>query len=219
MFARTFLIIVNVSTILKPKVMLQASLIAMLAYGMSACSSDSDASQTNTDAKDVEVSQAQDLIELLGWFEKGCGFDDEVIQSTDEYQPSPTEKRYNDFKDAFMTSDYTQDDDYIATVTPNYQLPADYLAVVKDITVTEDDIGVYYYVHFNNATYRGYELDKLELFYAPESDFVYDVLHFKQDDFMTLKPQFKIVHDDSSGLDRGGEFDAKTRTIKCYLGY
>ncbi|MDN5566513.1 MAG: hypothetical protein L0G25_06880, partial [Psychrobacter sp.] len=90
-----------------------------------------------------------------------------------------------------------------------------YSNAVEDITVEQDGNGVHYYIHFYNAVYRGYDLEKLEIFYKPQSDYLYDVLHFKNADFMALQPQFKNVYMEDSNWDRGGAFDANTCTIHC----
>lgn len=180
------------------------------------------AEQTATIADTITTQpvQKQDLVDLLGWFEQGCGFAKYITDA--EPVPSATDQRYDKFKRTFMTSRYNSKNQHIATVTPDYQLPKAYRNAVKDITVEQDDDGtngVSYYVHFNNATYRGYDLDKLEIFYKPQSDYLYDVLHFKNTDFMALQPQFKNVYMEDSDWDRGGAFDADARTIHCELGY
>ncbi len=160
--------------------------------------------------------EKQDLVDLLGWFEEGCGFGQYMTDA--EPIPSAIDQRYEDFKQSFMTQSYTSEDEPIATVTRDYELPDAYRDAVEDITVDQDDDGVSYMINFKNATYRGYDLDKLEVFYAPESDYLFDVLYFKSDDFMALKPRFKAIDDMNLDDPRIGKFDTKTRTIMCYLG-
>ncbi len=175
---------------------------------------------TIAEAITVQPAQKQDLVDLLSWFEQGCGFAKYMTDA--EPVPSATDQRYDKFKRTFMTSSYNAKNEHVATVTPNYQLPKAYRNAVKDITVAQDADGangVSYYVHFYNATYRGYDLDKLEIFYKPQSDYLYDVLYFKNADFMALQPQFKNIYMEDSNWDRGGAFDADARTIHCELGY
>ena len=162
------------------------------------------------------VPEKQDLVDLLGWFEEGCGFGQYMTDG--EPVPSAIDQRYESFKQSFMTQSYTFEDEPIATVTRDYQLPESYREVVEDITVDQNADGVSYMVNFKNATYRGYDLDKLEVFYAPESDFLFDVLYFQNDDFMALKPRFKAIEDMNSDDLRIGKFDAEKRLISCYLG-
>lgn len=162
------------------------------------------------------VPEKQDLVDLLGWFEEGCGFGQYMTDA--EPVPSAIDQRYEAFKNSFMTYSYTPEDEYIATVTRDYALPEAYRDAVKDISVKQDDDGVSYTVKFSDATYRGYDLDKLEIFYAPESDYLFDVLYFKNDDFMALKPQFKGIEDMNYDDQRIGVFDAKAKTVLCYLG-
>lgn len=160
--------------------------------------------------------EKQDLVDLLGWFEEGCGFGQYMTDS--EPAPSAIDQRYDAFKNSFMTQSYTLEDEPIATVTRDYKLPEAYRNAVKDISVKQEDDGVSYTVKFSDATYRGYDLDKLEIFYAPESDYLFDVLYFKNDDFMALKPQFKAIDDINYDDKRVGVFDVKTKTVLCYLG-
>lgn len=160
--------------------------------------------------------QKQDLADLLGWFEEGCGFG--KYTSDAEPVPSATEQRYIDFKQTFMSESYDATDEPIASVTANYQLPMAYRDAVQDISVEQDNEGVHYYVNFSNASYRSYELDKLEVFYAPESDYLYDVMHFKNADFMALKPQFRGIYDQNLDSERIGTFDEKAQTVTCYMG-
>lgn len=158
----------------------------------------------------------QDLVTLLGWFEEGCGFGKYMTDS--EPVPSALEQRYNEFKQSFMTESYTPNDEHIATITRDYQLPKAYRDSVQDISVEQDDDGVSYIVTFANATYRGYDLDKLQIFYTPNSDYLFDVLYFKNQGFMALKPQFKAIDDMNYDDKRVGVFDAEAKTILCYLG-
>lgn len=82
--------------------------------------------------------------------------------------------------------------------------------------MVEDSKGVHYYVDFNNAIYRGYDLSRLELFYKPETDYVYNALYFKNNSFVELKPVFKTTRDDLDEL-RGGEFNIKNRSVMCFF--
>ena len=159
----------------------------------------------------------QDLVDLLGWFEEGCGFSKYMTDS--DPISSASENRYAAFKKTFMSERYDSDMP-VATVTPNYQLPKPYRDVVKGISVEKDDEeGIHYYVTFNQATYRGHDLNKLEIFYKPQSDYLYDVLYFKDADFMALQPEFDSVYIAESDWNRGGDFYPEDRKVVCYLGY
>lgn len=169
--------------------------------------------QTN----ETVVSSETDLVGLLGWFENSCGFNE--VSYTEGTKENQIEKKYKAFQEAFMAKQYKSDGNYKAYVKPDYRknLPAAINNAIKDITVVQDNEGVHYYVDFNNATYRGYDLSRLELFYQPESDYVYDVLYFKNDNFMRLKPIFKTITDNLD-TSRGGYFNAQNRSVMCYLG-
>ena len=162
-------------------------------------------------------SSKTDLVGLVGWFENSCGFDQ--ASYTEGTKENQVQKRFNAFQESFMAKQYKPNGSYTAYVEPDYRskLPANYREAIKNISVVEDDEGVHYYVDFNNATYRGYDLSRLELFYQPESDYVYNALYFKNDNFLKLQPIFKTTRDDVDEL-RGGKFDAKNRSVMCYLG-
>ena len=162
----------------------------------------------------IAVSSKTDLVGLVGWFENSCGFD--KASYTKGAKENQVQKRFDAFQESFMAKQYKTDGSYTAYVKPDYQskLPANYREAVKNISVVEDSKGVHYYVDFNNATYRGYDLSRLELFYQPESDYVYDTLYFKNANFVELKSVFKTTRDEL----RGGEFDANSRSVMCYLG-
>lgn len=163
------------------------------------------------------VSSKTDLVGLVGWFENSCGFD--KVSYTEGTKENQVQKRFEAFQESFMAKQYKDDGSYTAYVKPDYRskLPANYREAVKNISVVEDSKGVHYYVDFNNATYRGYDLSRLELFYQPESDYVYDTLYFKNANFVELKSVFKTTRDEMDEL-RGGEFDANSRSVMCYLG-
>ncbi|KRG34086.1 MULTISPECIES: hypothetical protein [unclassified Psychrobacter] len=163
------------------------------------------------------VSSKTDLVGLVGWFENSCGFDQ--ASYTEGTKENQVQKRFNAFQESFMAKQYKPNGSYTAYVKPDYRskLPANYREAIKNISVVEDDEGVHYYVDFNNATYRGYGLSRLELFYQPESDYVYNALYFKNDNFLKLQPIFKTTRDDVDEL-RGGNFNAKNRSVMCYLG-
>lgn len=163
------------------------------------------------------ISSKTDLVGLVGWFENSCGFD--RASYTEGTKENQIKKRFDAFQETFMAKQYKSDGSYTAYVKPDYRskLPPEYKEAIKDISVVEDDEGVHYYVDFNNATYRGYDLSRLELFYQPETDYVYNVLYFKNDNFVELKPVFKTIKDDLDEL-RGGNFDARSRSVMCYLG-
>lgn len=163
------------------------------------------------------VSSKTDLVGLVGWFENSCGFDQ--ASYTEGTKENQVQKRFNAFQESFMAKQYKPNGSYTAYVKPNYRskLPTNYREAIKNIFVVEDGEGVHYYVDFNNATYRGYDLSRLELFYQPETDYVYNVLYFKNDKFVELKPVFKTTKDDLDEL-RGGKFNAKNRSVMCYLG-
>ncbi|WP_201583340.1 hypothetical protein [Psychrobacter jeotgali] len=158
-----------------------------------------------------------DLVGLVGWFEDSCGFDNKSY--TEGTQENLIGKRFDAFKETFMEERYTPESGYKAYVKPDYRknLPAAINNVIQNISVVQDNQGVHYYVDFINATYRGYDLSRLELFYQPESDYIYDVLYFKNDNFVELKPIFKTTMDDLDNL-RGGEFNVNSRSVMCYLG-
>lgn len=173
--------------------------------------------KTTVNKKVTNQPSKQDMVDVLWQFERSCGFEDALnTEGTAEYIVS---QRYDTFKDTFMLNNQGQDDNYKAYVDPNYRtrLPAEYNRAIKDITVDQDNGDVHYYVNFQNATYRGFDLDKLEVFYRTETDYVYDVLHFKNTDFVELKPLFKSVPD-MDGNPRGGTFDVDKRSITCYYG-
>lgn len=163
------------------------------------------------------VSSKTDLVGLVGWFENSCGFDQ--ASYTEGTKENQVQKRFNAFQESFMAKQYKPNGSYTAYVKPDYRskLPAAYREAIRNISVVEDGEGVHYYVDFNNATYRGYDLSRLELFYQPESDYVYNALYFKNDNFLKLQTIFKTTRDDVDEL-RGGKFDAKNRSVMCYLG-
>ena len=163
------------------------------------------------------VSSKTDLVGLVGWFENSCGFGQ--ASYTEGTKENQVQKRFDAFKETFMAKQYKTDGSYSAYVKPDYRskLLTNYREAVKNISVVEDSEGVHYYVDFNNATYRGYDLSRLELFYQPESDYLYDTLYFRNANFVELKPAFQTTRDDLDEL-RGGEFDAKSRSVMCYLG-
>ncbi len=153
----------------------------------------------------------RDLVDLLGWFEHSCGFselsDPEVIAIN---------KRFSKFTDSFMSDSY--EDSYLsAYLKPDYQVPIEYRDYVKDIVLVQDDNAVHYYIDFNNASYRGYDISRLELSYAKEGAYRYYVLYFKDASFVLLKPRF-IKMEDDIGIIRGGEFDPRSRSINCGIG-
>lgn len=163
------------------------------------------------------VLSKTDLVGLFGWFENSCGFDQ--ASYTEGTKENQVQKRFNAFQESFMAKQHKPNGSYTAYVKPDYRskLPTNYREAVKNISVVEDGEGVHYHVDFNNATYRGYDLSRLELFYQPETDYVYNVLYFKNDNFVELKPVFKTTRDDLDEL-RGGTFNAKNRSVMCYLG-
>ena len=163
------------------------------------------------------ASSKTDLVGLVGWFENSCGFD--PVSYTEGTKENKVQKRFDAFQESFMAKQYKADGSYTAYVKPDYRskLPANYKEAIRNISVVEDSEGTHYYVDFNNATYRGYDLSRLELFYQPESDYIYDTLYFKNANFLELKPSFKTTRDELDEL-RGGEFDAKSRSVMCYLG-
>ena len=165
----------------------------------------------------TKESSKTDLVGLVGWFENSCGFD--PVSYTEGTKENQVQKRFDAFQESFMAKQYKADGSYTAYVKSNYRskLPANYRVAIKNISVVEDSKGVHYYVDFNNATYRGYDLSRLELFYQPESDYVYDTLYFKNANFVELKSVFKTTRDDLDEL-RGGEFDTNSRSVMCYLG-
>ena len=160
--------------------------------------------QSTPQVKKISSKPAEklDLVGLLKGFENSCDFD----------------KRYNIFKETFMGEQYSGVGP-VAYVKSDYRknLPAAISNVIKNISVVQDNEGVHYYVDFINATYRGYDLSRLELFYQPETDYIYDVLYFKNNNFIELKPIFKTTTDDLDNL-QGGEFNVQNRSVTCYLG-
>lgn len=158
-----------------------------------------------------------DLVGLLKWFENSCGFNE--MAYTPGTEENKRQQAFNTFEESFMGKRYQENGGYTPYVKPDYRqnLPALLTNVIKDISVVQDDEGIHYYVNFNNATYRGYDLSRLELFNRPESDYVYKSLYFKNSNFMELKPIFKTTRDDLD-ISRGGEFDSNSRSVMCYLG-
>lgn len=164
-----------------------------------------------------QPAEKLDLVGLLKWFENSCGSNEMAYKlGTEE---NKRKEAFDNFKESFMGKRYQANGNYTPYVKPDYRqnLPTLLTNVIKDISVVEDSEGVHYYVDFNNATYRGYDLSRLELFYQPETDYVYNALYFKNSNFMELQPIFKTTRDDLDTL-RGGEFNAQNRSVTCYLG-
>ena len=161
--------------------------------------------QSTPQVKKISSKPAEklDLVGLLKGFENSCDFD----------------KRYDAFQKTFMEEQYRPGVGSVAYVKSDYRknLPAAINNTIKNISVVQDNEGVHYYVDFNNATYRGYDLSRLELFYQPETDYIYDVLYFKNNNFIELKPIFTTITDELDNL-RGGEFNVQNRSVTCYLG-
>lgn len=171
---------------------------------------------TNVPTKTTSLSK-QDLVGLLGSFENSCGFDSASYR--EGTKENLTKKRFKAFQETFMAKRYNTNGSYTAYVEPNYRarLPAEYREAINNITVVQNNEGVKYSIDFNNATYRGYDLSRLELFYQPESDNAYSTLYFKNSNFTALKPVFKTIRDDLDEL-RGANFDVNSRSVVCYLG-
>lgn len=159
--------------------------------------------------------QKMDISQLLIWFEQSCG------STQAYYNPNSKEflnyKNYQAFKESFRGKRYLKNGNYVSFVRPDYRsrLPPEYRNIVKKIT--GEDNSDRFKVYFNNATYRGYDLSYLEIYSEQESDYLYDTLHFKNDDFINLKSVFKSSLDDMGEMS-GGEFDTSNRSIMCYLG-
>lgn len=170
---------------------------------------------TNTASQAADIQTKKDLFELLGRFEEACGRSANVL--IDNSPEQMREQRYQDFQKKFMARQVHANYSYTPYVKPNYQLPETYRDTVKKITVHQDEHdGIHYFVHFQNATYRGYDLDRLEIFDKPETDFFYDKLYFKDASFIALKPLFKQVEDElDPGYYFGGKFDLAERSITC----
>lgn len=174
--------------------------------------------QVNTvTSSSSQPTSKTDLVGLLKWFEDSCGFTEMAYRSgTEEYKRM---QAFNMFEESFMGKRSQADGSYTLYVKPDYRqnLPALLTNAIKDISVVQDSEGVHYYVDFKGATYRGYDLSRLELFYQPETDYVYNSLYFGNNNFMELQPIFKTTKDDLD-IVRGGEFDAQSRSVMCYLG-
>ncbi|WGV11983.1 hypothetical protein QJS82_07060 [Psychrobacter maritimus] len=148
----------------------------------------------------------QDLVGLFQFFEDNCGFDD-------NYNPTnnPSKKRFEDFKNTFVA----HSDSYY--VKPLSNIPAKYRNVVKSIQMVQDDREViHYYVNFKNATYRGYDLDKLDVSFIPYSEYDYhDHLYFKDASFFALKPSFKFPGTGWQESDEEQGFNREKLSITC----
>ena len=148
----------------------------------------------------------QDLVGLFQFFEDNCGFDD-------NYNPTnnPSKKRFEDFKNTFVA----HSDSYY--VKPLSNIPAKYRNVVKSIQMVQDDREViHYYVSFKNATYRGYDLDKLDVSFIPYSEYDYhDHLYFKDASFLALKPSFKFPGTGWQESDEEQGFNREKLSITC----
>lgn len=160
-----------------------------------------------------------EMVGLLGWFEEACGM---TANAQSANTPEGQRKRvYNAFTNSFIASRLNNEHLKVALVNPNYQLPSQYRPAIQNISVAQDRPGadIHYYVDFKNATYRGHNLKRLEVFNRPESDYDYQKLYFKDANFTQLKPVFKRIEDElNPGGFIEGEFDNSERSIMCYLG-
>ncbi len=69
--------------------------------------------------------------------------------------------------------------------------------------VQDDREVIHYYVNFKNATYRGYDLDKLDVSFIPYSEYDYhDHLYFKDAGFLADKAHADVVHRPGTGRDQ-----------------
>lgn len=128
----------------------------------------------------VSKDAKQDLVELFQFFQDGCGYGNNF---------STSKKQLKLFKDSFIG----YSDNYY--VKPSSNLPSKYRKSVKDIKLIEDDREVMHYiVSFKNATYRGYDLEKLDVSFIPGSEYGYhDRLYFKDAGFLKSKPSVKFA--------------------------
>lgn len=154
----------------------------------------------------TSVDGKQDLVVLFKFFEDNCGFDDNYQQVN-----SVSKTEYKKFVNSFVG----YSDHYY--LKPLSSVPSKYRKFIKDIELVgraEDSLR--YYVTFKNATYRGYNLDKLEVYLIPHSEYDYfDHLYFKDSSFLKLKPRFKFYGDgfQQSEFDEG--FNKQKRSITC----
>lgn len=176
----------------------------------------------NTSSKQTKSSSnisKTEMVGLLGWFEDACGMTANA-QSANTAE-GKRKQVYDAFTNSFIASRLDNEHLKVASVNPNYQLPDQYRPAIQNISVAQDGPGadIHYYVDFKNATYRGHDLKRLEVFNRPESGYNYQKLYFKDASFTQLKPVFKRIEDElNPGGFIEGEFDSGERSIMCYLG-
>lgn len=156
----------------------------------------------------------QELLQALRFFEDSCGFVDGA--KNNGFDASPSEKDFDAFKSSFIGHDSNAafEDQYY--LKPLSSIPKQYRKAIDDIQVEQDEEGsMRYSVYFKNATYRDHDLDKLVIFFKPETDYAYDTLYFKNKNFVDLKPSFKQVYVDWLGGYSGAVFNLENNSVTC----
>ena len=128
---------------------------------------------------EVVYEDKQDLVGLFQFFEDQCGYGKNNVSN----------KELEALKDSLIG----YSDEYY--VKPLSNLPSKYRKSITGIELIEDSHEVMHYiVSFKNATYRGYDLDKLDISFIPYSEYdYYDHLYFKDISFLELKPLFEFA--------------------------
>ncbi|MGP4120633.1 hypothetical protein ACT3N8_12525 [Psychrobacter aquimaris] len=158
----------------------------------------------------------QELLQALRFFEDSCGFVDGA--KNNGFDASPSEKDFDAFKSSFIGHDSNaafEDQYYLKSLS---SVPKQYRKAIDDIQVEQDEEGsIRYSVYFKNATYRDHDLDKLVIFFKPETDYAYayDTLYFKNKNFVDLKPSFKQVYVDWLGGYSGAVFNLENNSVTC----
>lgn len=194
------------------------SFVAGITLTLTGCA-ESSALRTDIQKTSNSSTSKIEMVGLLGWFEDACG----MMANAQSANTAEGKRKqvYNAFTDSFIASRLNNEHLKVASVNPNYQLPSQYRPAIQDISVVQDSPGadIHYYVDFKNATYRGHDLKRLEVFNRPESDYNYQKLYFKDANFTQLKPIFKRIEDELNPGDFiEGKFDSSERSIMCYLG-
>ena len=147
-------------------------------------------------------AQPDDITPLFDWMEQGCqgGWESEsskLLQSIMSRDPSGNSPK----------------------VTPRSKWATPYANTVDEANVVaknfEGTQGYAYTISFKNASYRGVPVKSYEFWYEPETDYVFEKLHFQNDKFMELKPRFKSAYNEMYEDYEGAQFDAAEKSIRC----
>lgn len=156
---------------------------------------------TNTNTNTANA-QPDDITPLFDWMEQECqgGWESEsskLLQSIKSSDPSGNSPK----------------------VTPRSKWATPYANTVDEANVAaknfEGTQGYAYTISFKNASYRGVPVKSYEFWYEPETDYVFEKLHFQNDKFMELKPRFKSVYNEMYEDYEGAQFDAAEKSIRC----